>query len=366
MEKKDYEQIEQLIGYKFKRRMLLQQAFTRKSYTNETHDGDNNEVLEFIGDKALDMAVVRAMGDHYGEVNDRDEYACDLNEGELTQLKAKLIESKMLAHRIDELGFAEYLIIGKSDRKNNVWDDQHVKEDLFEAIIGAVVVDSDWDMDAIQDVVELMLNLDHYLENGFDENCNYVSLVQQWRQKRYGSLPCYEYSDTDTYYVNRMLQYYTIVGQRSTMENEDSKGPITCKLFIDDGNPFVGHGYSKSQARMAAAECAYRYLDESDLLYTLVDAIGEPLPETAISKLQELAQQGYFSMPEYVFKETHDDNGNPIWRCECHVSDYKYYYWKEASSKKEAKRGAAYNMLESILHADGKNNDNDWLEEDDE
>ena len=50
MQNEDYTLIEAQIGYEFNNRMLLQQAFTRKSYTNETHDGDNNEVLEFIGD----------------------------------------------------------------------------------------------------------------------------------------------------------------------------------------------------------------------------------------------------------------------------------------------------------------------------
>ena len=54
MQNDDYSLIEKQIGYEFHNRMLLQQAFTRKSYTNETHDGDNNEVLEFIGDKVLD------------------------------------------------------------------------------------------------------------------------------------------------------------------------------------------------------------------------------------------------------------------------------------------------------------------------
>ena len=72
-------------------------------------------------------------------------------------------------------------------------------------------------------------------------------------------------------------------------------------------------------------------------------------------------------MPQYVYKQEYDDDGNPVWKCECHVSDYQYYYWKKASTKKEAKRGAAYDMLVSILHADGDNNDNNWMEgEDDE
>lgn len=365
MEKQDYDEIEQLIGYEFDNRLLLQQAFTRKSYTNETHDGDNNEVLEFIGDKVLDLIVVKALSEYYGDVNNRDEFACDLNEGKLTELKKRLVESRMLAHRIDELGFARYLIMGKGDKKNNAQDDMHVKEDLFEAILGAVAIDSDWDMTAMQDAVEFMLDLDYYLENGFEGGDNYVSLVQQWCQKENGELPRYLFQDTDEYKVNRMLHCYTIMGQRDTIENEDSEGTITCKLYIDNGNPFVGFGSSKSEARMAAAEKAFQYLDEEDMLFTMADEIDEPTLENAISQLQELAQKGYFSLPVYEFEEKHDRQGNPYWRCECSVKEYKYSYWIEKGTKKEAKRKVAYDMLISILNADG--DDNDWDgEEDDE
>ena len=69
MQNEDYSLIEAQIGYEFNNRMLLQQAFTRKSYTNETHDGDNNEVLEFIGDKVLDLVIVKALSEYYGDVN---------------------------------------------------------------------------------------------------------------------------------------------------------------------------------------------------------------------------------------------------------------------------------------------------------
>ena len=56
----DFSKIEQTIGYTFENKDLLQQAFVRKSYSEE-HGGQNNEVLEFIGDKALEFAVVRIM-----------------------------------------------------------------------------------------------------------------------------------------------------------------------------------------------------------------------------------------------------------------------------------------------------------------
>lgn len=363
MKKQDYDEIEQLIGYEFDNRLLLQQAFTRKSYTNETHDGDNNEVLEFIGDKVLDLAVVRALSEYYGEINGRNEFACDINEGKLTELKKRFVESKMLAHRIDELGFAQYLIMGKGDKKNNAQDDMHVKEDLFEAILGAVAIDSDWDMTAMQDAAELMLDIDFYLDKGFDGEDNYVSLVQQWCQKENGELPGYRYYNSRNDY--RCHCHYGLqVGNRRRVEG--GEGEKVCELCIDGGEPFVGFGGSKSEARMIAAELAYNYLDEEGLLFTMADEIDEPSLEKAISQLQELAQKGYYSMPEYEFEEKHDSDGNPYWRCDCHVSDYRYSYWAEEGTKKEAKRKAAYDMLMSILNADGDDNNNDWDEESDD
>ena len=350
MDDEQYAEIEQQIGYEFKNRLLLQQAFTRKSYTVETHDGDNNEVLEFIGDKVLDLIVVKALTEYYGNVNDRDEYECEYAEGKLTELKKHLVESKMLAERIDELGFAEYLIMGKGDKKNNVQNDTHVKEDLFEAILGAVAIDSDWDIDAMQDAVEMMLHLDFYLENGFDDPNDYVSLIQQWHQKETGELPDYCFMDKQDYDIQRMYHFWRIANQHERMEA--GEGNVVCELRIDEGEPFVGFGYSKSQARMVAAELAYNYLDAEGLLLTMADEIGEPCEEKAISQLHELAQKGYIEFPEYYFEEKHDKNGNPMWRCECHVAGYEYYYYNTCSSKKEAKRLSAYDMLKYILRED--------------
>jgi len=165
MQNKDYESIEVQIGYKFNNRLLLQQAFTRKSYTDETHDVENNEVLEFIGDKVLDIIVVKELVEGYGRVNDEREFACKIAEGDLTKLKKKFVQGSMLAHRIDELCFSQYLIMGKGDIKNNVQEKQSVKEDLFEAILGAITIDCDWNFKELQNVVELMLNLDYIWNN---------------------------------------------------------------------------------------------------------------------------------------------------------------------------------------------------------
>ena len=323
MDNQDLSKIEKLIGYEFDNIILLQQAFIRRSYSQE-HGGQNNEVLEFIGDKALDFAVVRKLTDVYGSFDKNDEFASRYQEGKLTKIKEKLVERSMLAHRIDALGLADYLIMGKGDIVKNVQNEESVKEDLFEAIIGAVALDCEWDIETIQDAVEAMLDIEYYLENGFNDENNYVDLVQQWTQKTYHKVPLYEFEEYDE--------------------------GFECFLHLPDiAEEFSGEGYSKSLARLNAAATAYEYLEENDLLTTMRDEIGEPCEERAVSQLHELAQKGYIEFPEYFFEEDHDEDGNPLWTCECCIERYENSFVNTCSSKKEAKRASAYEMLLEIL-----------------
>lgn len=85
------------------------------------------------------------------------------------------------------LDLEQFLIMGQSDCKQNVQNEDSVQEDLFEAILGAIAIDSNWDMQALQDAVEIMLNPDESLEG--DEN--YVELIQEWTLRDSGSTPLY-------------------------------------------------------------------------------------------------------------------------------------------------------------------------------
>ena len=122
--------------------------------------GENNEVLEFIGDKALDLSVVKTLTDKYGHMisdepyyDDEDvEFYREYSEEKPTHLKSLLVRKEYLSARIDELKLAPLLIMSKGDLKNNIDKNTSVKEDLFEAIIGAVTLDTLCDFDKIQDV----------------------------------------------------------------------------------------------------------------------------------------------------------------------------------------------------------------------
>ena len=184
----DYvEDVERQIEYTFENTNLLFQAFTRRSYSQE-NGGENNEVLEFIGDRVLDFYVTKILMDRYGYITDdtdEEEFAVELydDEGSLTEIKKKLVNKKMLAHRIDILGFKDFLFMGKGDIQQHKEDEPSVKEDLFEAILGAIAIDSGWDEEALENSVQVMLKIDHYLENGFSDDEDYIALIQKWNQK---------------------------------------------------------------------------------------------------------------------------------------------------------------------------------------
>ena len=368
MDDMDFDEIQRQIGYNFHNLDLLQQAFVRKTYAME-NGGEDNEVLEFIGDKVLDIVVVKFLIDKFGyltsdcddydEDSDYNEFCCEYSECRLTELKKKLVEKKTLAERIDRLEFAGYLILGKGDIKNKVFEEASVKEDLFEAIIGAVTIDSNWDWNEISSVVEYMLDPDTYLNN---EKENYVELIQEWSLKRYGELPWIQASN---------LSYNEITSLRRTNEiwstpkrdhntiikvinvQEYYKTHFKCELILKGiSDKFIGRGRSKNAARKDVCELAYHYLEKNDLLFSIQDEIDNPNKADAINQLEILARRGYFSIPTYDFEQKYDGNGNSIWRCECYIEEYDIYCYAESSSKKDAKKSAAFEMLEYVLNGE--------------
>ena len=370
MDSEDLRFIQEQIGYDFDNEDLLVQAFTRRSYSAENGGGDN-EVLEFIGDKALDIAVVRLLTERFGYMTsdcddfdkdeDDDEFLCDKDEGEMTEIKAQLVQKRTLAERIKELQMEDFLITGKGDSNNNINNNLSALEDLFEAIIGAVAIDSNWDFEKILSTVDIMLNPDSLLD---DTEENYVALVQEWNTKKSGELPYFEY--TNSSYDDVRPFFINSNELRSTTNQEELKNSfgmahcINTKEYFEthfkcrmelEGIPyiFIGYGTSKSEARKDVCRLAYDYLAKNDLLYTMEDEIGTPTKEDAINQLEILARKGYFSLPTYDFKQSYNKDGNPEWESTCRIKEETKYFKSKASSKKEAKKSAAFEMVKFVL-----------------
>ena len=152
--KKDFSaaipEIEKKIGYVFKDKSLLTQAFTRTSFCNEHTPSpkekyQSNEVLEFFGDSVLSLAIVTMIIKDFSE---RYPYGIktELGEGDFSNIKSKLSDKKNLSDRMRELGLSKFLRMGEGDAKLGVENEPSVMEDLFESIIGAIYIDSGMDM----------------------------------------------------------------------------------------------------------------------------------------------------------------------------------------------------------------------------
>ena len=354
MNKDELKFIQNHIDYQFSNPDLLVQAFTRSSYSEE-NGGCDNEVLEFIGDKALDFIVVKYLSDSYGTFaheddtysdGESDDFWCEYDEGELSEMKAYLVQKRMLSHRIDLLGFADYLRMGKGDVERHVEKQDSVKEDLFEAIIGAVTLDSNWDIGILKRVVDHMLSPDEELDNG-DDYENFIGRVQDWAVETQGELPLYHVQPFSETYMYKGSSY--VYGENArTLGGPYPK--YMCYLKLPSREEiFLDFGQTEYEARMGAARAAYKFIEEHNLIPTIGDEIENPNYYDAIGQLETLARRGHFSIPIYKFEETYDENGNPVWGCECSIKEIDELMYGESSSKKDAKKQAAFEMLMYVL-----------------
>jgi dsRNA-specific ribonuclease len=357
MKEEEINFIQNQIGYQFKNRELLIQAFTRRSHAME-NGGQDNEVLEFIGDKVLDLVVVKQLAEeyglfpvkqqnplHWGVIEETGPFISSKNEGELTRIKAQLVQKATLAEAVDQLGIGNFLIMGKGDIEKDIQDTPSVKEDLFEAILGAIALDSNWDIETLQDCVDIMLNPAEIMQT---TDINYVAEIQAWAQYHSGGIPFHRFEkcsmQTPLYFPQHPLCIYGETQQDTHYQ---------CELQIAGVEyHFVGYGKSKGAARMDASRLAYEYLERKNLLPTIRDEIENPNLDDSISQLEILARRGYFSIPVYEFQEMYDNDGNPVWEYKCIIEEREEPTFGTSSSKKDAKKRAAYEMLQRVLDED--------------
>lgn len=127
-ETKNLTEVEEILGYKFKTKKLLQTALTHSSYSNE-HNVQSNERLEFLGDAVIEFIITQKL---YLEFKGK--------EGDLSKTRALIVSEKPLAEAVDKLGLSRYLIKGVGESKNTT-ESKAIKCDLFEALCGAIYLD---------------------------------------------------------------------------------------------------------------------------------------------------------------------------------------------------------------------------------
>ena len=161
-------EIEKKIGYTFKDKSLLNQAFTRTSFCNEINPTvktkyHSNEVLEFFGDGVLSLSIISFL---LKECTERYEHGIrtELGEGDFSNIKSKLSDKQNLSKSMKALGLEKYLLMGEGDYKLGIQNEPSVMEDLFESIVGAIFIDSDMSIGAVISSVSSMLDMTVYTD----------------------------------------------------------------------------------------------------------------------------------------------------------------------------------------------------------
>lgn len=125
---KRLEAIQKRLGYQFRDQNLIIEALTHKS----SKQPYNNERLEFLGDAVLDLIVGEYLYHEFTQVA----------EGELSKLRASLVNEKSFEKLARLLHLGEYIYISLAEENNNGREKPSLLSNAFEAIIGALYLEA--------------------------------------------------------------------------------------------------------------------------------------------------------------------------------------------------------------------------------
>jgi ribonuclease-3 len=216
-------QLQTALGYFFKNGDLLLRALTHKSYFNEHADEEkgHNERLEFLGDAVIDLVI-----GHYLMLR-----LPEAQEGELSRLRAALVNEQTLAETARDIELGERLRLGHGEESTGGREKESILADGLEALIGALYLDGGYDTvhrligNLFQEKIEAA-------ENGELEN-DYKTKLQELTQ-----------------HIFKRTPQYLLISQ----EGPDHNRMFEMEAVIKDLQAARGKGRTKKAAEQAAAK----------------------------------------------------------------------------------------------------------------
>ena len=131
--KEKIKELEEKIGYEFKKKELIWQALTHSSFSNEQkiNKYKNYERLEFLGDAVLELLSSQFFFETYP----------DMPEGEMTKLRSSMVCELALAYCARDISLGDYLLLGKGEEITGGRTRDSIISDVMEAVIGALYLD---------------------------------------------------------------------------------------------------------------------------------------------------------------------------------------------------------------------------------
>ncbi|MCA9359826.1 ribonuclease III [Candidatus Nomurabacteria bacterium] len=223
----DLEKLQNLLKVNFTDTKILLSAVTHRSYLNEHReaDWDHNERLEFLGDAVLELVVTDYLFNKYK----------DKPEGELTAVRAALVNTVSLSSASEQLGINSYLLMSKGEAKDTGRARQYILANAFEACIGAIYMDQGYDSarDFIAD--KLFPKTEEIVKKRLWQDAK--SRFQELAQEHVSITPTYE---------------------TTSQEGPDHDRVFTVGVHLKGELVAEGKGRSKQEAEQEAAEHAIK------------------------------------------------------------------------------------------------------------
>ena len=229
----DYYSLEVQLDHHFKDKDLLGQALTHRSYAVEKgRESPDNERLEFLGDAVLDLLVGELLFHTFP----------DSPEGDLTKMRASLVNERSLAARAKEIGLDGFIMLGRGEEKTGGRTKPSILANAFEAVLGAVYLDGG--LEAARGFLYRLFQ--PLLKGGFSEefDSDYKTRLQEWTQAKFRETPSYVLEETAGPDHNRVFQVAVHL-----------QGELVAR----------GQGRSKKEAERMAARRALELLKRSDI-----------------------------------------------------------------------------------------------------
>jgi len=224
-----------LLDYRFQDLELLKRALTHRSAAHSASKGTGrwaaNERLEFLGDAVLGLVTSRFL---YERFPDKDE-------GELSKLKAALVNKMTLSRVAKEIGLGKFLKLSPEEEKTGGRHRQSIIADAYEALLGAVYLDGG--LKAVTEMIETQV-LSRMSELVSDRaHYNYKGELLEYLQGRGMGTPRY------------VLE---------TEEGPDHSKNFTMGVNVHGTKLAVGVGLSKKEAEQKAARLALMALRQKE------------------------------------------------------------------------------------------------------
>ena len=168
MKEEVLDRCQELLGYTFRDRDLLEKALTHPSFA--TSRSMSYERLEFLGDSVLGLSVCSILYSDYDE----------LQEGEMTRIKSTVVSRKTCSVIAREIGLDGMLFLGE-DMSTEPGIPDSVTAATFESIIGAIFVDGGFEPANKFIAEHTRHRIQDALDNLHRQNCK--SILQQYAQK---------------------------------------------------------------------------------------------------------------------------------------------------------------------------------------